>query len=878
MAAAGRRPIHVDGLRSPEEVKLRKSFRQHQKRAAVDLKRCNAVLSSFAKGDHWRSSLELISHFSSWNVQADTVSVSMAFSAMTRERPWQNALHLLDSLDLALDTMPGTTGSIEIFTNLPRTRWIWDESPNVLRIAMNALMRLLPWRRALNLLQWMTEGRITPDQITYNAALNALDSTRNWQLVLELLASMPEQRVTPDLRNWNSAMKVCGHAGQWSWALALFHELSAPDNVSFLTAISACPGAQWPLALHLLALADDVATCSATLQVLATSGMWQISLHILTRNGDDWRDFDVAQDLRPMIRALNGQRFSYNTILEEFSRLGQWQKSLDLLSVMISSRVPPDEYSYGLCIGSCDTAGAWQLALRLLGVMPARSLTPQLKSYQVAAGVCAHAGEWQAVLRLVEMLGPEDTNKVSWALEVCSLRGHGRTSAELALHASLPRDAEAEDPEVRLRFLMAMQTCVSAREWPLVVGLFEQLPQVRVTTNGTAALGGSGWVQPGGRCWILKELVELVPDFAKAHWEAAGNGHGWLGIPESMVADNTDNFLEVRCHKVLICDPRDQMILDPAALRTEVALKVLERLSPEERIQVDDGTLKSFEEAWRFFDVLFSLREGEEDDAFCGRSRQLAAADSRPEVRGKALEERGEGRGTGAGAQGERLKSSWLEDHPDVVRLLLPCEDQLQQLFELCEGIEGAGLTLPEALEGKNCCHSLRCLIANMQVWGAVGNPRAEGADFALLTLGQEIPQILLEIDQFLSKDDVSAHYVSPTRLEELMKTLHPDVVARYHRQLARMRVTVVWREFRRRQSLLQGALGNLQVPPGDLSQLDLDRLVRTVLLHLDEIGGFISLLAGFFKSVDLVNVDDAQAGHDARPVIDRPRMSHGAR
>eukprot|EP00913_Durusdinium_trenchii_P021970 g20643.t1 len=88
--------------------------------------------------------------------------------------------------------------------------------------------------------------------------------------------------------------------------------------------------------------------------------------------------------------------------------------------------------------------------------------------------------------------------------------------------------------------------------------------------------------------------------------------------------------------------------------------------------------------------------------------------------------------------QCERMKASWLEDHPDVVRLLAPCEDQLQQLLELCEGIEGAGFSLPEALEGKNCCHSLRCLIANMQVWGAVGNPRAEGSDFALLTLGQE--------------------------------------------------------------------------------------------------------------------------------------------
>eukprot|EP00913_Durusdinium_trenchii_P021971 g20644.t1 len=90
------------------------------------------------------------------------------------------------------------------------------------------------------------------------------------------------------------------------------------------------------------------------------------------------------------------------------------------------------------------------------------------------------------------------------------------------------------------------------------------------------------------------------------------------------------------------------------------------------------------------------------------------------------------------------------------------------------------------------------------------------------------------------------------------------------------MRVTVVWREFRRRQSLLQGALGNLQVPPGDLAQQDLDRLVRTVLLHLDEIGSFVALLASFFKSVDLASsVDDSLVGHEARPVIDRSQAGY---
>ena len=38
----------------------------------------------------------------------------------------------------------------------------------------------------------------------------------------------------------------------------------------------------------------------------------------------------------------------------------------------------------------------------------------------------------------------------------------------------------------------------------------------------------------------------------------------------------------------------------------------------------------------------------------------------------------------------------------------------------------------------------------------------------------------------------------------------HQEHVARYSRLVARMRVSVVWREFRRRHSLLQGALGNL--------------------------------------------------------------------
>ena len=45
-------------------------------------------------------------------------------------------------------------------------------------------MLLLPWRRALHLLQSMPERTIQADHVTYNAALNALDSPGNWQLLI----------------------------------------------------------------------------------------------------------------------------------------------------------------------------------------------------------------------------------------------------------------------------------------------------------------------------------------------------------------------------------------------------------------------------------------------------------------------------------------------------------------------------------------------------------------------------------------------------------------------------------------------------------------------------------------------------------------------
>eukprot|EP00438_Fugacium_kawagutii_P021729 Skav236223 [mRNA] locus=scaffold132:51353:56125:+ [translate_table: standard] len=114
-------------------------------------------------------------------------------------------------------------------------------------------------------------------------------------------------------------------------------------------------------------------------------------------------------------------------------------------------------YSYGLCIGSCDSHGAWQLALRLLGVA------------------------WQ----------PNAAN-VSEALDACHLSRQSAAAAQLALATARQRATEAEKDAVRARFLSAMRTCVSCREWPLVMDLFERLPQVQGGSGCAEALEEAG--------------------------------------------------------------------------------------------------------------------------------------------------------------------------------------------------------------------------------------------------------------------------------------------------------------------------------------------------------------------------------------------------
>jgi hypothetical protein len=341
----------------------------------------------------------------------------------------------------------------------------------------------------------------------------------------------------------------------------------------------------------------------------------------------------------------------------------------------------------------------------------------------------------------------------------------------------------------------------------------------------------------------------------------------------AMMADNVDNFWEVRAYKLLIVDPADTMILDLAALRTAVALRVLEQMAPEERFVVGDDVLLNIAEIWQFFSVLFAICEADDfsvDSTEKGQARQpkCLREEPRADFRLKVSESGSARTITGGGLTNERLVGiSWLEDNAMLVRSIMTSHcDQLHVALDIVgESLEGGGVTLNSALtDNPNCaCWALRCTLANLQVWGTLGERREAGDG----ELGSGMQPVDRDVEQFLRKD-TEGEYTNTTRmstqwLAERERSLSPEMFVTYHRRLARARANHARREFRRRLSALQSALtqqagcsissdsasGSSGVCSGDTQASEnAECLLRTVLHHLNSVESFVSSLSRFFQ------------------------------
>lgn len=314
-------------------------------------------------------------------------------------------------------------------------------------------------------------------------------------------------------------------------------------------------------------------------------------------------------------------------------------------------------------------------------------------------------------------------------------------------------------------------------------------------------------------------------------------------------ADNASNFFASRCYKVLICDPKDQVIPDLASLRTAAALEALERVPQSCRLLMDDKRLRRVAEAWTFLEVLIGICDSEEDAAAL---REHGSAEAKRPARQPIIGNPADGEDMQmlVGSQGQRdardgaegpINVSWLEQHPHVVKTALaPHADVMRATCDVVgRHWNASGMTLEDTVARAydDPCYALRCFLANLQVWGSFGS----------------LPQPLRtasrnDLELFLSKGD--SQHDSPEmghQLARIAANLSPEQLSTYQRQLSRSLTALVRRDFRQRLAPVRRALeattcGDDHVP----------RLCAAVLENLREIEEFVTAVHRFFKRVDL--------------------------
>lgn len=332
-------------------------------------------------------------------------------------------------------------------------------------------------------------------------------------------------------------------------------------------------------------------------------------------------------------------------------------------------------------------------------------------------------------------------------------------------------------------------------------------------------------------------------------------------------ADNVQCFLGARCYKVMMCDPKDMTIPDLAALRSAVAQKTLEKAPESEKFVLEPVKAQKLAEAWAFFDILQGVcdREGAAVGPQCRCCRAPEPKRSaRQPVLGKPAPEPGEvdlengeesqrlmasGRARTVELKHTTINFQWLEEHQDIVQNVMgPHIEKLRKILEhVGTQFNAAGMTLDDALARpqEEAAEALQILVANLQVWGAVGNLN-DPASCAGTVLDKELETLLARGTESRLDSMLSA------RLRELSAKHSPDSLADYHRRLgrslvllARKAIMQMCNEFN--TSLAPSANSGEATFPGQA------QLLATVVGHLSEVEGFVSALGTHFARMNSI-------------------------
>jgi len=248
------------------------------------------------------------------------------------------------------------------------------------------------WSEIERLWRSMKENGCAGTSVTYRLLINSFARCGQNDLAFYAYREMVQNGFEPDSNILNAIICVCAKEGKWEAALSVFETMLKGELKPNLVACNALINSlgragelkqafQIYNTMKSLDLKPDAYTFNALLSSLNKANRHHKALELFEMiEGDQTSQFNIHL---------------YNTVLMSCSKLGLWERAIEILWQMEASGLTDLTMSYNLVIRTCELARKSTIALQVYKHMVHQKCSPNLFTYLSIIRCCVRGNLWE---------------------------------------------------------------------------------------------------------------------------------------------------------------------------------------------------------------------------------------------------------------------------------------------------------------------------------------------------------------------------------------------------------------------------------------------------------------------------------------------------
>lgn len=352
----------------------------------------------------------------------------------------------------AVSDAQGCDSAIEMFREMEGENEVRDGFDTIVYNTMISVCgKVNNWRETERLWRHIKENGHTGTRVTYCLLVSIFVRCGEHELALDAYNEMIENKFQPGNDTMQAIIGACSKEGKWDLALNIFQNMLdsglKPSTIAFNALINSLgKAAEVELAFRICNIMKSMGRSPDAYTWKALLG----ALYRANRHDDAIKLFESIKNSRNT--QLNSHL--YNMALMSCSKLGLWEKSLQLLWQLEASELSVSTASYNLVISACEMARKPEVALQVYEHMVHQKCTPDTFTHLSLIRSCIWGSFWEEVEEILNHAAP-DASLYNAAIQGMSLRG--KTELAMKLYTKMRNSGLQPDGKTRAVMLQNLR-------------------------------------------------------------------------------------------------------------------------------------------------------------------------------------------------------------------------------------------------------------------------------------------------------------------------------------------------------------------------------------------------------------------------------------